>query len=418
MNKAIVASVLVGLAVSGCSLFQDNGERKPNALSGGGNVAVIPVDPEQPNGPDGIHNSGDECYEIHVYTVTTGELALQFPKSAPMMGWHASALIIGGGGGGGAGRYNEEPGGPGSGGGAGEVVYIEDFVFEKDLYPVVIAGAGGAGIVAVDENSPSDEKAGHKGQSSSLGDVTAEGGGGGGSLRDDTYITGDSGGSSGGTGHTGGLAASVSRGSNGSLRTKNADGEFVPAVIRRFGNVGGKSGYSAAAGGGGAGSVGTSNPDNGSAGGGAGVTFQTLGLGKLADALRRAADLEIDGSITEGARVDDADKDIINVADIPELRLVVSNLLGGFGGGGAGGPRDLDNTEGTATHGGGKLLKTDGAFDYSKAPGLNFTGGGGAGGGGRAGTDDEHIAGFPGGSGLVIVWFYWQQLEEPDRIWL
>jgi hypothetical protein len=414
MKKAIVALVFM-LILSGCSLFLDNGEQKPNAAAGGGEVVVVPVDPDKPDGPDGIPNSGDEFYEIHVYTVTTKELVLHFPKPAPMMGRHASALLIGGGGGGGAGQYDDEPGGPGGGGGAGEVVYIEDFVFEKESYPVVIAGAGGAGIVGAGTENPSKERPGQKGQQSSFGDVTAEGGGGGGSFKNDVYIAGVPGGSSGGAGHNSGAsAAAVSRGSNGTLRTKNSEGALIPAVIRRFGNAGG-SAAQAAAGGGGAGSAGA-NPDSGSGGGGAGLTFQTLGLGKIADALRRAAGLEADGAIIEAARIDDSSAEIINVSSIPELETVVQHLLGGFGGGGSAGPRDIENTEGTATNGGGKLLKKDGAFNYTKAAGLNFTGGGGAGGGGRAGTVDEHSAGFPGGSGCVIVWFYWQQLEEPVRI--
>ena len=198
------------------------------------------------SGGDTVQDIGG--YRIHTFT-TVGTSSLVVTRGGPV-----EVLVIAGGGGGGGNSAQSHPGG---GGGAGELIYNPSFVISGTVS--VTVGAGGAGeVITPFTNSLA-------GSNSSLGSLTANGGGRGGHQNEN----GGSGGSGGGGGR-----GFPPGGTTGGASTRTIG----------FGNAGGGSGSdlatntASAGGGGGAGGTGRNSYDSSKATeGGPGFTYTISG---------------------------------------------------------------------------------------------------------------------------------------------
>jgi len=202
--------------------------------------------PVTASGGDTVQDIGG--YRIHTFT-TVGTSSLVVTRGGPV-----EVLVIAGGGGGAGNSAQSHPGG---GGGAGELIYNPSFVISGTVS--VTVGAGGAGeVITPFTNSLA-------GSNSSLGSLTANGGGRGGHQNEN----GGAGGSGGGGGR-----GFPPGGTTGGASTRTIG----------FGNAGGGSGSdlatnsASAGGGGGAGGPGRNSYDSSKATeGGPGFTYTISG---------------------------------------------------------------------------------------------------------------------------------------------
>ena len=163
---------------------------------------------------------------------------------------HVDVLVVAGGGGGGG--IHDMFSNGGGGGGAGGVRHLEEVSVTPSDEINVIVGVGGDGSVG--------GAAASNGSNSSFGDVTATGGGKGGSFDGDNIHYPSSGGSGGGA-HAWGSDVSGAAGTVG----QGHDGGSTTVQSNRGGG-----------GGGGAGGVGGTNADNTAGNGGVGVDYSAI----------------------------------------------------------------------------------------------------------------------------------------------
>ncbi len=290
--------------------------------------------------------SGD--FKIHVFNSSSNFVVSSVGNSAGSNS--VNYLVVAGGGGGGG-------SGGGSGGGAGG--YRTNYPapssgglsVSAQTYPVTVGAAGGH------NGGPTTEGKGSNGSQSVFSTITSTGGGGGGVRACGPAGPSGAQGNPGGSGGGGSNCQSVGSGN-------------TPPVSPPQGNNGGQGvtggGAFGHGGGGGASAVGGNGTSGGSAAGGNG------GAGSP-------------NSIT-GSNVTYAGGGGAGISGSGSCAPSYSIGTGGSGGGGNG------------------RMNTCGSFPYANATGAANTGGGG-GGGGDAGSN---ATGAPGGSGIVVVSYKYQ----------
>ena len=270
-------------------------------------------------------------------------------------------LVVGGGGGGGMDM--------GGGGGGGGVLYNTSYPVTPGSGINVIVGNGGAGAPAAGTNG---QPTGHQytiraqnGQSSSFGNMTALGGGYGGSS---VYtFTPDNG--YGGGGASGGGASGYANDGTGNGAAHGRGGRFGLGTIGQGNNGGGGSGQYNSGGGGGAGQPGGSGAFNWAPKGGDGLPYSILGK------------VYYWGGGGGGAGY---------------------SFFGGHGGLGGGGGGAVGTTYGGVGYNNGSPGGGGGTGTWANTPGGN--GGTNTGGGGGGGAHyNSNNKGGDGGSGIVVV---------------
>jgi len=297
------------------------------SLGGNGGSGIVIIRYPAVN-PISVITTIDGLYTVKKY-VGVGSMTWTAPTGVTAIDY----LIVAGGGGGGSDL--------GGGGGGGGVLYGSNYTVNSNPYTITV-GAGGAGGQQVRQSN----SLGINGGNSSLGTLTAIGGGGGGSYwaSNSTYDVGKAGGSAGGNG-----------------AKDSTVGTTVGLGTAGQGNNGGTSGYNPGypgGGGGGAGGVG-GNSGATTGGGAGGIGFQS----------------SISGTATYYGGGGGGSNYSASNAN-------TSGGAGGLGGGGNGGYNF--NAGGTSVG----------------ANGANNTGGGGGGGSWAGGNPS---IGGNGGSGIVII---------------